>query len=188
MGITSVKITLNESNKHIKGFASVMLNNSMLLRGIAITEHNSELNVILPKKKRKGREYFHPINRETREALKEKVLEAYHVVLESSEKDRVKWNQEETLSKINSVSVHLIEDDPLVKALITIVVNDEIAFNQIRVIERNGELELVWPAKQKERADVSYYFLDFFRPTNEEMKDKVTKAVLKEYNRVSCVK
>lgn len=79
MEITEIRITLREDDK-LRAFASITLDNALVIRGLKIIEGSSGMFVAMPSRQRKDGSYqdvAHPINRETREWLESLVIRAY---------------------------------------------------------------------------------------------------------------
>jgi stage V sporulation protein G len=67
--ITEIRITLRDDNK-LKGFASITLDDSFVIRGLKIIEGASGPFIAMPSRKRKDgtfQDIAHPINMETRD-------------------------------------------------------------------------------------------------------------------------
>lgn len=83
MEITEVRVTLRDEAR-LKGFANVTFDNAFVVRGMKIIKGNSGYFVAMPSRKRSDGTYqdvAHPVNRDMRQTLEEKVLEAYEVEL-----------------------------------------------------------------------------------------------------------
>jgi stage V sporulation protein G len=83
MEITEVRVTLWDETR-LKGFANVTFDNVFVVRGMKIIKGNSGLFVAMPSRKRSNGTYqdsAHPVNRDMRRMLEEKILEAYDVEL-----------------------------------------------------------------------------------------------------------
>ena len=83
MNITDVKIRKYENN-HTKAFASVTMDDALVITGITIIEGNKGLFVSMPQTKGKDKDgkerYFDivfPTTKEGRDAITDSVLEAY---------------------------------------------------------------------------------------------------------------
>lgn len=79
MEITEIRITLREDDK-LRAFASVTLDDALVIRGLKIIEGSAGMFVAMPSRQRKDGSYqdvAHPINRETREWLESLVITAY---------------------------------------------------------------------------------------------------------------
>jgi stage V sporulation protein G len=77
--ITEIRITLRDDEK-LKAFASITLDNQLVIRGLKIIEGSSGMFIAMPSRQRKDGTYqdvAHPINRETREWLESQVIGAY---------------------------------------------------------------------------------------------------------------
>ncbi len=79
MNITEIRITLRDDDK-LKAFASITLDNKIVIRGLKIIDGSSGMFIAMPSRQRKDGTYqdvAHPINRETREWLEGLVIGAY---------------------------------------------------------------------------------------------------------------
>lgn len=131
----NVNVTLfNKDN--LKGLASVQIHDELRLNGIRIMEsEEGKLFVSLPSYKSKSGEYvqyYHPVTKEFHDALNEKVLSAYNLVAEGKRPERQESMQEQV--KISSMRVTPYEKDSI-KGLATVVVNDSLAINSIKVMK-----------------------------------------------------
>lgn len=94
LNVTDVRVRLvkTESGK-LKGIASIVIDDCFALHDIKIIENQDGVFMAMPSKKTPDGEYkdiAHPINSETREYLKTKVLEAYQrAVDEEAQKESV---------------------------------------------------------------------------------------------------
>ncbi len=94
LNVTDVRVRLvkTESGK-LKGVASIVIDDCFALHDIKIIESQDGVFMAMPSKKTSDGEYkdiAHPINSETREYLKSKVLEAYQrAVDEEAQKESV---------------------------------------------------------------------------------------------------
>lgn len=64
----------------LKAFASITLDNQLVIRGLKIIDGSSGMFIAMPSRQRKDGTYqdvAHPINRETREWLESQVIGAY---------------------------------------------------------------------------------------------------------------
>jgi len=80
MEVTDVKLTLR-SNEKLKGFANITIDNAFVVRGLKIISGSKGLFVSMPSKRRPNgtfQDVAHPINKETRDMIENKVLEAYN--------------------------------------------------------------------------------------------------------------
>ena len=79
MQITEIRITLRDDEK-LKAFASITLDNMVVIRGLKIIEGATGTFIAMPSRQRKDGSYqdvAHPINRDTREWLESQVIAAY---------------------------------------------------------------------------------------------------------------
>ena len=82
--ITDVRIRLKDESK-LKGVASITIDECFVIHDIKVIEGKDGLFVSMPSKKTANGEHkdiAHPINTETRETIKNAVLEAYNKALE----------------------------------------------------------------------------------------------------------
>ncbi len=84
MKITDVRIRLKDESK-LKGVASITIDECFVIHDIKVIEGKDGLFISMPSKKTASGEHkdiAHPINTETREAIKNSVLDAYNKALE----------------------------------------------------------------------------------------------------------
>lgn len=85
MRITEVKVfPVNEEK--LKAYASITIDDCFVVRDLKIIQGISGLFVAMPSKKRKDgqfRDIAHPLNKETREGIEDRVFEAYENELKS---------------------------------------------------------------------------------------------------------
>lgn len=82
MEITEIRVTLRDEER-LKGFANVTFDDAFVIRGMKIIEGNDGYFVSMPSRKRPDGTYqdiAHPVNKEMREHIERKVLEAYEAV------------------------------------------------------------------------------------------------------------
>ena len=80
MEITEVRLNLRSDEK-LKGFANITIDNAFVIRGLKIISGSKGLFVSMPSKRRPNgtfQDVAHPINKETRDMIENKVLEAYN--------------------------------------------------------------------------------------------------------------
>jgi stage V sporulation protein G len=79
MEITGVKI-YPVSEKKVKAYASIVFDESFIVRDLKIIDGDGKLFVAMPSKKMKDGSYrdtAHPLNSEMRETIESKVLDAF---------------------------------------------------------------------------------------------------------------
>lgn len=79
MEITEIRITLREDDK-LKAFASITLDNMLVIRGLKIIEGAQGTFIAMPSRQRRDgsfQDVAHPINRDTRVWLESQVIAAY---------------------------------------------------------------------------------------------------------------
>ena len=86
--ITEVKIIKMKGKGKLLGYANVVINNSIVLKGIRIIDGDKGRFLSMPAKKNVKSdkplfyEHFHPITSEAREMLMESVFDAYDNITE----------------------------------------------------------------------------------------------------------
>ena len=91
MKITEIRITLRDDNK-LKGFASITLDDSFVIRGLKIIEGASGPFIAMPSRKRKDgtfQDIAHPINMETREWMEAEIIAAYKQEVQRAESGEI---------------------------------------------------------------------------------------------------
>lgn len=79
MEITEIRISVRNDNK-LKAFASITLDNMIVIRGLKIIEGAKGLFVAMPSRRRPDgtfQDIAHPINNDARSWLEKKVIAAY---------------------------------------------------------------------------------------------------------------
>jgi stage V sporulation protein G len=95
VNITEIRITLRDDNK-LKGFASITLDDSFVIRGLKIIEGASGPFIAMPSRKRKDgtfQDIAHPINMETREWMEGQIIAAYKQELQRAESGMIDRGQ-----------------------------------------------------------------------------------------------
>lgn len=81
--------------------------------------------------------------------------------------------------KITNVNVMKLEEsgNGRLKAIASILIDNEFAVNDIKVIKGNNGLFLAMPSRRTINGD----FKDIAHPINQETRDKIQKAILEKY-------
>lgn len=85
MEITEVRVTLRDEEK-LRGFANVTFDNAFVIRGMKIIKGANGFFISMPSRRRPDgthQDVAHPVNRDMREQLERRVLEAYQSKLKS---------------------------------------------------------------------------------------------------------
>ena len=88
MEITEVKVFPVRNNGRLKAYASVVFDNSFIVRDMKIIEGHKGLFVSMPSRRRRDssfRDIAHPLNTDMRNAIEEKVIMEYNRLQEGSE-------------------------------------------------------------------------------------------------------
>ena len=85
--VTGCRVFLNPSDDdHLKGFASVILNEVFAVCDLKIIQGNNKLFVAMPSRRRRDGSYHdvaHPICQQLRDHIETVVLEEYHRLVDS---------------------------------------------------------------------------------------------------------
>ena len=87
MEITEVKVFPVSNNGRLKAYASVVFDNSFIVRDMKVIEGHKGLFVSMPSRRRRDssfRDIAHPLNTEVRNAIEEKVISEYNNVKDES--------------------------------------------------------------------------------------------------------
>lgn len=85
MEITEIRVSLRDEDR-LKGFANVTFDDAFLIRGMKIIQGNTGYFVSMPSRKRPDGTYqdiAHPVNKDMRELIERRVLEAYELELKA---------------------------------------------------------------------------------------------------------
>jgi len=83
MDITEVKVYLAKENGKLKAYATVVFDNSFIVRDLKIIEGNKGLFVSMPSRRRKDgtfRDIVHPLNSDMRKLIEDSIIEEYNSV------------------------------------------------------------------------------------------------------------
>lgn len=86
MEITEVKVFSAKDGGRLKAYATVVFDNSFIIRDLKIIEGNKGLFVSMPSRKRKDgtfRDIVHPLNAETRQMIETRVIKEYDQAIET---------------------------------------------------------------------------------------------------------
>lgn len=85
MKITEVKVYPATETGRLKAYATIVFDESFIVRDLKIIEGNKGLFVSMPSRRRKDgtfRDIVHPLNSSMRKSIEELVIEKYKTVLE----------------------------------------------------------------------------------------------------------
>ena len=86
MEITEVKVFLAREEGRLKAYATIVFDNSFIIRYLKVIEGNKGLFVSMPSRKRKDgtfRDLVHPLNAETRQMIEDTIVKEFNRVVES---------------------------------------------------------------------------------------------------------
>lgn len=88
MEITEVKVYPAKENGRLKAYATVVFDNSFIVRDLKIIEGNKGLFVSMPSRRRKDgtfRDIVHPLNSDMRKRMEEMIIKEHERILASGE-------------------------------------------------------------------------------------------------------
>jgi stage V sporulation protein G len=86
MEITEVKVFPARDDGRLKAYATVVFDNSFIIRDLKVIEGHKGLFVSMPSRKRKDgtfRDIVHPLNSETRRMIEDRIIAEYKRAMES---------------------------------------------------------------------------------------------------------
>jgi stage V sporulation protein G len=89
MEITEVKVYPAKEDGRLKAYATIVFDNSFIIRDLKIIEGDKGYFVSMPSRKRKDgtfRDIVHPLNSETRRIIEDKIVAEYKKILDLDEK------------------------------------------------------------------------------------------------------
>ena len=81
---------------------------------------------------------------------------------------------------ITDVSVRLIENDPKLKGIVNITIDDAFAVHDIKVIEGEHGLFIAMPSVKRKDGK----FRDLFHPINSNTREELQTLIINKYNQV----
>ncbi len=81
--------------------------------------------------------------------------------------------------KVTEVKIIKLNETMRAKAMASVVLNDCICINDIRVLEGKEGLFISMPSRKKGNGQ----FKDIVHPINADTREKIQKAILEEYNK-----
>jgi stage V sporulation protein G len=85
MKITEVKVYPAKDGGRLKAYATIVFDNSFIIRDLKIIEGDKGFFVSMPSRKRKDgsfRDIVHPLNSETRRMIEDEIVKEYKKILE----------------------------------------------------------------------------------------------------------
>ena len=113
MNITEVKVYPVDQEK-LKAYVSIVLDNCFLVSDIKVIAGPSGLFVSMPSKRKKTGEFkdiAHPLNRETRQWMAERILGEYEIALKQGPPRRAEPPAEERVEE-SSLAAMTPEEEP----------------------------------------------------------------------------
>jgi len=88
MKITEVKVYPAKDGGRLKAYATIVFDNSFIIRDLKVIEGDKGFFVSMPSRKRKDgsfRDIVHPLNSETRREIEERIVEEFKKIIELEE-------------------------------------------------------------------------------------------------------
>ena len=88
MNITEVKVYPSKESGRLKAYATVVFDNSFIVRDLKVIEGDKGLFVSMPSRRRKDgtfRDIVHPLNAEMRKTIEDTVVAEYEKVKDSTQ-------------------------------------------------------------------------------------------------------
>ena len=85
MEITEVKVFPAKESGRLKAYATIVFDNSFIVRDLKVIEGDKGFFVSMPSRRRKDgtfRDIVHPLNSEMRQAIEDRIIEEYKKVAE----------------------------------------------------------------------------------------------------------
>lgn len=178
-----------ENGTNVKALASVVINGELAVRGIKVMEGENGTFVAMPSKKVGGEftDIAFPVTAEAREALNNAVLDSYNKLLASPDKTlRNELPPAERSSSSIKVKLKPVENENYssIKAVGRITVDSCFVVNDVKVMTNSEDKAFVsMPSYQTNSGEYSQYSF----PITKEMREKVDKAVMGEYQSLGKV-
>lgn len=83
--------------------------------------------------------------------------------------------------KITNINMKKIESENRCKAVVSIVINDAICINDIKIVEGQFGLFIVMPSRKKPNGE----FKDVAHPINSEAREIIQKSIIEKYNELN---
>lgn len=87
MKITEVKVYPARESGRLKAYATIVFENSFIVRDLKIIEGHKGLFVSMPSRRRKDgtfRDIVHPLNSDTRAAIEQRIIEEFENIARSA--------------------------------------------------------------------------------------------------------
>ena len=175
-----------ENGTNVKALASVVINGELAVRGIKVMEGENGAFVAMPSKKVGGEftDIAFPVTAEAREALNNAVLDSYNKLLASP--DKTLRNELPPAERSNSsikVSLKEVVNDSKILASGQMTINDSFVVKGVKVMNSEKGAFVSMPSYQTNSGEYSQYSF----PITKEMREKVDKAVMGEYQSLGKV-
>ena len=175
-----------ENGTNVKALASVVINGELAVRGIKVMEGENGVFVAMPSKKVGGEftDIAFPVTAEAREALNNAVLDSYNKLLASP--DKTLRNELPPAERSNSsikVSLKEVVNDSNILASGQMTINDSFVVKDVKVMNSEKGAFVSMPSYQTNSGEYSQYSF----PITKEMREKVDKAVMGEYQSLGKV-
>ncbi len=79
---------------------------------------------------------------------------------------------------ITDIRIRKVYDDPKLKALVSVTIDDDLALHDIKVIQGSNRLFAAMPSRKDEKG----YFRDVVHPITAKAREELENSVIEKYN------
>ncbi len=189
MQVTYVRINLYTNKNRLKAIASITLNNCFVVHNIKVIEGEKGLFIAMPSTKNSKGIYVdiaHPINRETRQMIEEKVNKAFQEMVDKEESKMEMGTFENKDSQSNfqvtNVKVNLYPNSKTrLRGKASITLNDCFVVHGIKIIEGERSLFIAMPSTKNSKG----VYIDIAHPITQETRQMIEEKCKKVFQEVT---
>ena len=136
------------------------------------------------------REYFHPVTAEVRKEITNKIVDAYKKVIADLANPIVSYEDDKKPLNVSSVRNFVIKDDPKVKGLATVIIDNCFALTQLRIMDSsdNHPSWISVPSRKTAHVDENTgkpYYQQIYHPVNKEFREVLYTKTIEQYNKIA---
>lgn len=186
-----IAVSLNKGdNESVKAFASVLIDNSVKIRNIAVREGKHGEFVAMPRFKShdkegnvKYTEVCHPITKEFREDLYGSIMKTYEEA-KNSEKKMASYSSPDIKAEpeVGITAKAVYKEGTALKGFASVVLNDNFVINNIPIRENSNTKELFMSMPSYKSTARNNDYMDVVYPVNKEYAAKLNAMVVGALN------